>query len=499
MQRKIFVTALILFFTTTHSQLYQRKWGTMIPIYNKPEKPFSPIRKVLSTPFVAEVQPKTGDLYIVSENGNEIFAYNYREAVPKFIFKIDSSTGFTLIDNIKFDSNNNLIIIGKTSDPSLATPNAYIQDPSQAAYYGYPFVAKISPNGMLNWFSYFYEIPQESNSLTIDKDNNLYVLNKRPKTDVLNSTVFQATGDQNSNVLNQDVITKLDSSGTHIWSTFYAKDDSKINAIATGSHGLYVYGMHLANKPSSSYFGTLGVFLESTSNKTNNTSSVFLSKFNFNGERLWSSYFGNEKSSVPYQVNNTVKSSNNLVVVDGNAYFISSFKKNQSKNIQHITTAGAFLEQPPFETENYTLTKFSGNGKREWTTYLYTTGSIFSSFNGDELLISTSVSEQNIKSELLTTNSSYQLKNGGLNDIYTCIFSLNGKEMKYSTFYGFEGNDAGFSLPTINGFYTIGHSNKNIKEESNFADKNSESNKFTLNKEGFYVGNFLGYFSNKKK
>lgn len=494
MQRKIFVTVFILFFTIIYSQSYERKWGTMIPVYNQPEKPFSPVRRVLSTPFVAEVHPKTGDLYIVSENGNEIYAYNYKESTRKFIFKIDSSNGFTLIDNIKFDSNNNLIICGKTSEPDLATPKAYIQSPSRATY-GYPFVAKINPNGILNWFSYFHEIPQESNSLAIDKDNNIYILNKRPKTNVLNSMVFQATGDQNSNLINQDVITKLNPSGMHIWSTFYAKDDSKINAIVAGSHGLYVYGIHLANTSSSSYFGTSGSFLESTSNKINNTSSVFLSKFNFDGERLWSTYFGNEKSFIPYPANNIIKGSNNLVVINDNAYFISSLKKNQSKNLQNITTSGTFLEQPPLEIENHTLTKFSGDGKREWSTYLYTTGSLFASLNGNELFISTSVDEQKIKSNLLTTHNSYQFKNGGLNDIYTYIISLNGKEMKYSTFYGYEGNDTGFSLPTVNGFYTIGHSNKNFKEESLLA--NVESNKLTLNKEGVYVGNFLSYFEKK--
>jgi hypothetical protein len=198
MQRKIFVTVFILFFTIIYSQSYQREWGTIIPVYDKPEKPFSPIRKVLSTPFVAEVHPKTGDLYIVSENGNEIFAYSRTETVPNLIFKIDNSTGYILIDNIKFDSNNNIIIIGKTSDPTLATPNAYIQKPLQTSYYGYPFVAKISSNGLLNWLSYFHEIPQESSSLAVDRDNNLFVLNKRVKTDILKSNAFQTTGDQNS-------------------------------------------------------------------------------------------------------------------------------------------------------------------------------------------------------------------------------------------------------------------------------------------------------------
>lgn len=335
---------------------------------------------------------------------------------------------------------------------------------------------------------------QESDPLTVDNDDNIYVLNKRPKTDVLTSAPFQTTGDQSSKVINQDVITKFDSSGTHIWSTFYTKDDSKINAIAAGSQGLYVYGMHLANTSSSSYFGTPGSFLESTSKKTTNTSCVFLSKFNFNGERLWSSYFGSEKSFVPYQSNYIVRTSNNLLVVDDAAFFISSHKKNQSANSQHITTADTFLEQPPFETENHTLTKFSGNGKMEFTPYLYTTGSLFVSFNNDELLISTSIDEQNIK-YLPTKKVHLNLKNRGLFDIYTYVISLNGKHIKYSTFYGYEGNDIGFSLPTINGFYTIGHSNKNLKEESLFADKNSKYKKFTLNKQGYYVGNFLAYFS----
>lgn len=471
-------------------------WGTMIPIYDQPIKPFSPTRKILSTPYLAEVHPKTGNLYVVSIDGNEIIEYNRENSESKIFYKIPYSEKGTIINQMKFDFNNNLIIAGRTVISGLSTTNAFSKEISTESSSGYTFISKINSNGTEAWFTYFYNIPQNTMALTIDKDDNIYILNKRAKTDTLSSSSFQQKGDTNTNILHQDVITKLNTKGKHIWSTFYAKDDSKINAIMAADKGLYVYGMHLSNTSGSTYFGTPGSFLEKTSSKINGTSSVFLSKFNFDGERLWSTYFGNEKTYMPYHTSYISKNQSNITVIGDDVYFMCAHNSNLSQNINNLATENAYINQPPSKTQNHTLTKFTGDGILEWTTYLNQAGVLFKSLKNDALVISTTVNNNEENIHLLTTKKAYQPKFGGMEDVYTYFLSLDGKKQTYASFYGFEGNDIGYSIPTLNGFYTIGYASKYATEKPPFATKKASLKNFTKFDTDIYVGNFLGYFSN---
>lgn len=495
--KKILFLLLFINFTNTYSQeSYERVWGSLIPIYNKPEKPFSAVRKILSTPFIAEVNPNNGNLYVVSENFNEIIEYNRENSESKLIHKIPYSDQGTLITQMKIDSKNNIIIAGRTVVTGLSTANAFSKEISTSyGGGGYTFISKINSDGSQAWFTYFYDIPQNATSLAIDKDDNIYVVNKRLKEDVLSPTFFQASGDLDSKTSHQDVISKLNTNGEHIWSTFYAKDDSKINTIMASDRGLYVYGMHLSSTSSSGYFGTPGSLKEITSAKTNATSNVFLSKFSFDGKRLWSTYFGGEKSYIPYPTGNVNKNPSNLTVIGDDVYFICLHSVNASEKTNNFATASAFMKELPLNAESNSLTKFNGNGNREWTTYLPANGNLFKSLENNALVISSIVNIDQNKIELFTNKKSYQSKYAGMQDIYTYTLSLDGKKQLYSTFYGYEGNDEGFSIPTLNGFYTIGFARNYPKEDSNFADKNAVLNKYILNSRGIYVGNFLSFFA----
>lgn len=499
MQKKIFLSVFILFFTIIYSQSYERKWGTMIPVYDQPQQTFSAVRNILSTPFIAEVNPKTGNLFVVTENSNEILEFKSESPISKSIYKIPGFTGSSKIEQIKFDSNNNLIISGRTINPDLATSNSFSTEMIATFNTGHSFIAKISNKGELAWFSYFYEIPLHSMSLTIDKNDNIYILNKRFRGDILDSALFQKNGDAYSRNDFQDAITKFDTNGKHIWSTFYTKDESKINAIMASSKGIYIYGMHLGDNISSNYFGTRGSFLETTSNKAKSTSLVFLSKFDFDGKRLWSTYFGDDVSYVPYPVNSIVKNPTNLTVIGDDAYFITLHNSSLSKSKQNLATDSVFLSTPPFSIENHTLTKFSGSGSREWTTYLNTYGVLYKSLQNEELFISTTVNPNQKNIGTMVTQNAYQTKQSGMQDVLTYSLSLDGKTLKYATFYGYEGNDIGFSLPSLGGFYTIGFSSNYTQEKSLFATKKASLKKFKLYNDNSYVGNFLGYFSKKEK
>src|SRR5690606_16507996 len=325
-----------------------------------------------------------------------------------------------------------------TLNPNLATTSIYSSKPINiSSSKGYSFIAKINLKGNLKWLSYFYEIPRNTLSITIDKKDNIYVLNKRSKTDVVLVSAFQQKADVNSNIPYQDVITKLNKKGKHTWSTFYSQDNSSINAIIASDKGIYIYGTHLSNNPSSSYFGTSDSFMETTSEKTNNTSVVFLSKFGFDGERIWSTYFGDQKSEMSYPINNIGANYSNITVINDDVYFITSHNNNRnlSQKLNSLATDSTFLDKPLFSTENYTLSKFSGNGDRKWTTYLHIPGLLFKSIDNSKLFISTTTHAYNDGNHFLDTQGFFQSKKQGKQDIYTYTLSLDGKKMEYETFY----------------------------------------------------------------
>ncbi|MEG0918278.1 MAG: hypothetical protein RSF68_14840, partial [Myroides sp.] len=102
------------------------------------------------------------------------------------------------------------------------------------------FISKINLEGKLIWFTYFHDIALNQAHLTVDINNNIYVLNKRNKNSITSPSFFQTKGDTNSTIQYQDAISKLDANGKHIWSTFYTKDFSIIRSIEAGTNGIYI-------------------------------------------------------------------------------------------------------------------------------------------------------------------------------------------------------------------------------------------------------------------
>ncbi len=501
--QKILSLIIILFFSNIPKNygqsLYNQDWGTLIPIYNKTVKPFTSLKTIVRTySFVAEVHPKTGCIYLVNAYGDEIFEYCPNQPVPRLIYKIpNNGEGISDIESMKFDADNHLIISGRTTNPQLATSGAY----SESLIFGESsrptFISKIDLEGNLIWSTYFHDLVANASHLTIDADNNIYILNKRNKSTIASSSSFQEIGDLNASLDYQDVISKLDSNGKHIWSTFYTKDNSKIRSIVAGTDGLYIYGEHLGADPTSNYFGTLNSFQESISDgksSLKNLSKVFLSKFSFEGKRIWSTYFGLQNTNVTY--GNTLRNNHSLTVINDEAYILTSHKTSSLKN-QNITTEEAYLREPFGSESPKTISKFSSKGERVWTTYINAGEYVFS--DGKDLFISSSPANGNSERNLPTTENAHQPKHGGgRSDVYISILSSNGTALKYASFYGYEGQDSGVTLPTQNGFYIIGSSNLNQKKKAPFVTSNISENEYFKVGEDNYSGDFLSYFKQKK-
>ncbi len=488
--------------TTFYGQsLYVREWGTLLPIFDRAIKPFSPHKSMVRNySFVAEVNANTGYLYVLNADGDEIHEYRPDQINPKLIYKIPTGEkGVSVIENLKFDSENHLIFTGRTINENFATPGVYSEQIMIGMFARPSFISKINLDGKLLWFTYFHDIALNEAHLTVDSNNNIYVLNKRNKNSITSPSFFQTKGDTNSTIEYQDAISKLDAEGKHVWSTFYTKDFSIIRSIVAGTNGLYIYGDHMSASVGSNYFGTANTHQE-TIVRNNNTSgtisSVFLSKFSFDGTRLWSTYFGEQNSNV--LLGSILKNNNTLTVIDDEAYILTSFRVGSkiSKN-KNIFTDNAFLKEPKSNTGATTVSKFSQDGKRVWTSFIHTGEHLFS--NDEGLFISSSTTNINSQEHLPTTANSYQSTYGGGNtDVYTSIVSLDGTMLEYASFYGFEGSDSGVTLPAKNGFYIIGITNLNSKPKSEFVTKKSSNKEYYKNGD-YYVGDFLSYFKLNQK
>lgn len=499
MRKLIFFICAFLLFTTTKTfaqSLYKREWGILLPIFERTKKPFNPQKTVVKNhSFLAEVNARTGYLYIVNADRNEIYEYRPNQIKPKLIYKIPGGeNGVSVIENLKFDSENNIIFTGKTTNENLATPGVYAEHIMIGMLARASFISKISLDGKLIWCTYFHDIALNEEHLTIDSNNNIYILNKRNKNSLAAPSFFQSKGDTNSSIEYQDAISKLDRNGKHIWSTFYTKDFSVIKSIVASSNGLYIYGDHMNASAESDYFGTTDTHQSKiirSKNNSNSISSVFLSKFNFDGTRVWSTYFGEQNSHVPF--GNTLNNNKTLTVINDEPYILTAFKaKSKSSKDKSIVTESAFLKEEKSNGSNTTISKFSADGNRLWTSYIYAGTHLFT--NGASLFVSSSQNNENSQDQLLTTVNAYQPKHGGGNsDVYISIISLDGTKLEYSSFYGFDGLDIGVALPIKNGYYVVGSTFNNLKSKSKFATKKSLIKEYYKNGDN-YIGDFLSYF-----
>jgi len=502
MKKITLIICLFLSINQAFSQsLYNREWGKISSIESGAIRIF-------------DVNKNTNELYLSYEiNGiipfptapltynvfGEIYVHNTLNTTTKLFYKFPHPTPLppyplwqeyvVRVENIKFDNSENLIVYGRTHNANLATLGTYSQVPISTSFTGYSFIAKINRSGQLLWFTYFHDLAQNTSSLAIDKNNNIYILNKRDKNDVLSSNSFQSTGDLSSIIDYQEVISKLDTNGKHVWSTFYFKDDSKIRNIIAGDNGLYIYGDHLSGNGSSNYFGTTGSYQEYSSGVTSNgnSSTTFITKFNFNGSRIWSSYFGEQISKCP--INNS-DFPYGMTVIGDDAYILTDLT-NINTPAKNVATNNAYLTTPISTFKNTTLTKFAGDGKRSFTTYLYS-GNTIQKTNNNYVFITGEIANSSSNINSLTTQNAYQKQHGGKSDVYTYILSNNGSTLKYGSFYGYDGIDSGIAITTSNGYYIFGNSVGNSSATTPF-DTTGGVLYGSIN--NGYSGLFMSYFT----
>src|SRR5690606_17886534 len=137
------------------------------------------------------IHPQTNDLYYINDVDpySDIWVYNFNTGKPKMFYMFPRKDTIvkpqdhdpfnaSVIEKIMFDNKNDLIVYGRMHNDTLGTVGVYSQFPlPQTKFSGHTFISKIGPNGKIKWFTYFHDLDQNKNNLTIDLNNNIYVIN----------------------------------------------------------------------------------------------------------------------------------------------------------------------------------------------------------------------------------------------------------------------------------------------------------------------------------
>ncbi|MCG3217909.1 MAG: SBBP repeat-containing protein, partial [Candidatus Heimdallarchaeota archaeon] len=281
--------------------------------------------------------------YDVSHNGG----------FESFVTKFDTSgeilwstyLGGAGTDNglfVAVDSEDNVIVSGRTDSANFPVLNGLdeILDGYTDA-----FIAKFDSSGALLWSTFLGGAGSESsNSIALDSSDNIIVNGYTSSADfpVLNGF------DETYNGGNDAFITKFNSSGALLWSTFLGdtESDESLSAALDSNDNIVVIGITYSPN-----FPVLDGFDETLGSVYRD---AFITKFNPSGALLWSTFLGGSLAETVYSI---ALDSNDSVVVTG--YTISTdFPVLNGFDESHNSTREGFL------------TKFNSSGALLWSTFL---------------------------------------------------------------------------------------------------------------------------------
>ncbi len=265
-----------------------------------------------------------------------------------------------------------------------------------------------------------------------DNSNNLYVSGYTNSTsNIATIGAFQNTfGGQGSQAWGDAFVTKYNSAGVRIWSTYYGGNNSDfgsmINIDASGN--VYLVGASLSTNTAA--ISTIGAH-QSNYGGGSNTGDAFIVKFDSNGLRLWGTYYGG--TGDDYADGAILDNSGNLYVTGVTSSTVSNI----------ISTPGSFQQNYGGGSNDAFLVKFDSNGNRIWGTYFGGSGidnGLGCNFDGfgNILICGYTTSTNNI-----TTLGAHQTTFSGgsvFGDGFFAQFNATGNRL-YGSYYGGLGED----------------------------------------------------------
>lgn len=265
--------------------------------------------------------------------------------------------------SLRFDENQNIYLLANTTAdiPGLSTTGVfqenYIPYTINGNTFGNSYLVKLNSSGQKVWGT--FSVPSIFDFRVF---NNELFLVAYYSASMPGNYTDSGTFQPNSTASN--LIFKFNAStGQKIWGTFYGTPIGSsytglgISAIDVNATGIYVSGQN-EDFSFPNYFATSGAY------KTQLTDSdLFLSKFDFTGNRVWSTYFGSTGYDIIIGADQLTVWGNK-VVLTGTHY-----------GAGNISTPGAFLETVPNPSStNMYFVEFSDNGNLNWASYYGGTG-----------------------------------------------------------------------------------------------------------------------------
>ncbi|MNQ85144.1 hypothetical protein D3C85_1002960 [compost metagenome] len=289
------------------------------------------------------------------------------------------------IYGIKTDVQNNVIIVGQTnSKTNISTAGSY-----SPSFNGYDdaFLIKFNASGVRQWGTYFGSGGRDAAyDLDIDNNNNIFMVG---------TYSINHSDNPHNTPIGDGFLNKFGPNGNLFWTKLYGgQRTDEFRTIKIGGTFIAVGGF----SNSLDNISTPGVFQENLQNTNIYTDDGTAYKFNLDGERIWSTYYGGEHGE---KVNAIEIDDNNNIYLGG-----------ETTSSSNIATPNSFHSSNS-NSETGFLAKLDQNGQRVWGTYLGSSTGIYSL--------------------VFKNNSIYVGGNGGIDTSITsiCAYKRNGPSEGY--------------------------------------------------------------------
>src|SRR5690554_3824019 len=262
---------------------------------------------------------------------------------------------------VALDHIGDIIIAGYTNrEEGIATAGVF-QENYGGGIGDDAFLMKFDEHGNKIWGTYFGGAGSEKShtsaethyiGLDVDAENNIFWTFGTQSDDMATTNTFQ----EQRNGANY-LVTKFNPQGQRIWSTYYGTDQVQVHSISglqVDEAGVYIAG-YVHNKDiANSYFDTGGNYVFQAQ-----THSIFISKFDLTGNRIWSYY-------IPQGDGQNFSRSNALLLTNNNLYLTYG---TSSTNIGTSDTSFPNMYDPNGSGSGV-LARLDIEGSLLWTTYL---------------------------------------------------------------------------------------------------------------------------------
>jgi len=333
------------------------------------------------------------------------------------------------IQSAKINSLDQIYVVGYADSGSvLSTPNSY----KEIGNFTDGLLMKFDSDGQRIWGTYYGgQNFDRIDAISLDNNENIIISGETHSLDGIATPDAYQKSLNASPDLYSGFFAKFDKDGNRLYGSYFP---IVINCISIDQSNNVIFAGNQYIDDFSNYYpniSTTGAF-----KTTHNSTDGFLIKFDSNFIKLWSTYYGGDKSAID--------TSKNLDLIQGigtdnanNIYIIGT-----TNSLNGIATNGAYKASQNTNGQDAFIAKFNPNGGRIWGTYFGGNSNLYTD-SGTNCFITPEgtiylIGYTDSPNDIATVNSFQSIINGL--DSYIAKFSTNG-ELNWSTYYGGKGGE----------------------------------------------------------